>query len=141
MAERVLRQRLDGTGVLQLNRPEALNALTTRMVQAMADALTAWLADDVRLPVVGSTSARAFSAGGDMRAVAPQARDRNAAAVAAFFIAEYALDLRLAGRHVPQVSLMDGICMGGGLGLAVHGAYRVVTERSVLAMPRFWGVK
>ncbi len=125
-----------GIGSLLLDRPGALNALDLRMVQRMRAALEAWRADDaVRAVVVRSTSAKAFCSGGDIRAVREAALRGDHAAVREYFGSEYGLNAAIAGYPKPYMALIDGYALGGGLGISVHGAVRVVTERAGLAMP------
>lgn len=124
------------TGVIELDRPRALNALDLTMVTAMTEALRRWRDDPaVRSVVVRSTSPKAFCAGGDIRAVREAGMRGDDAAVTAYFSAEYALDALVARYPKPYTALLDGFAMGGGLGISVHGSARVVTERAVLAMP------
>ncbi|WP_405523441.1 enoyl-CoA hydratase/isomerase family protein [Streptomyces canus] len=124
-----------GVGRILLNRPKALNALTTGMVAAVDRVLAEW--EDVPLSavVLASTSTKAFCAGGDIRTIREHSLSGDAEASERFFASEYRLNARIAEYPVPVVSLIDGVCMGGGLGLSVHGSFRVVTERAVLAMP------
>jgi enoyl-CoA hydratase len=132
----VLVRRHGALGRLTLNRPAAFNALTLGMVQAIDAALDRWQDDpDVAVILLDGTGDRAFCAGGDIRALYDAARIGNYAAMTAFFRAEYRLNGRLARFPKPIVSLMDGISMGGGIGLGSHVSHRIVTERSVLAMP------
>ncbi|MBV9440095.1 MAG: enoyl-CoA hydratase/isomerase family protein [Candidatus Eremiobacteraeota bacterium] len=128
-------QRTGATARLVLNRPAALNAVTRAMFETIATSLLAWRDDaDVRLVLVSGTG-KAFSAGGDIRevrtAVLEGAVDRNEA----LYRAEYGGNALVSEYPKPYVALVDGICMGGGLGLAVHGSHRVVTERALIAMP------
>ncbi|MEU3462702.1 enoyl-CoA hydratase/isomerase family protein [Streptomyces sp. NPDC006733] len=125
-----------GTGVLALDRPEALNALDLTMVRAMTGALEAWREDDkIRSVVVRSTSPKAFCAGGDIRTIREASLRGDHAAVREYFAAEYALDALIAGYPKPYTAIIDGFALGGGLGISVHGTARVVTERAALAMP------
>ncbi len=129
--------RVEGhAGRIMLNRPRALNALTLDMVRAIDATLLAW-ADDpaVALVVVDGAGGRAFCAGGDIRAMYEAARSGDVAAGAAFFGAEYAMNARVARFAKPYVAIMDGIVMGGGVGIAAHGSVRVVSESTMLAMP------
>jgi enoyl-CoA hydratase len=124
------------TGFIVLNRPQALNALTLPMIRGLQAALDAHVADPaVELIVARSTTPRAFCAGGDMRRIRELSLDGRIADAMQFFREEYALNLAIAECPKPYVAWMDGIVMGGGLGLSVHGRHRLVTERSVLAMP------
>lgn len=125
----------NGVGRLTLNRPEALNALTIEMIQAVAEALRRWRDQPLRAVIIDSASPRAFCAGGDIRAVRQNTLDGCPQRSEAFFAAEYTMNRMLASYVHPVLAVIDGVCMGGGLGLSVHGPYRVVTERAVLAMP------
>ncbi|MET7689567.1 enoyl-CoA hydratase/isomerase family protein [Streptomyces sp. NPDC005483] len=124
-----------GVGRIQLNRPKALNALTTDMVAAIDRVLASWEGTPLSAVVLASTSTKAFCAGGDIRTIREYSLAGDAEASERFFATEYRLNARIAEYPVPVVSLIDGLCMGGGLGLSVHGGFRVVTERAVLAMP------
>ncbi|MFI6768014.1 enoyl-CoA hydratase/isomerase family protein [Streptomyces sp. NPDC050355] len=121
---------------LTLNRPRALNALTHPMVRRIDEALTAWEHDPaVETVVVTGAGERGLCAGGDIRAIHDDARDGGGAASAAFWRDEYHLNARIARYPKPYVAVMDGIVMGGGVGVSAHGSVRVVTERSRIAMP------
>lgn len=123
-------------GRLRLNRPAALNALNLEMIEACAGALAAWRDDPrVHAVVVEGTGERAFCAGGDIRAIQGYAIAGDAASIEAFFRAEYAVNQTVADYPKPYVALIDGACLGGGIGLSVHGAYRVATEHAMFAMP------
>ena len=125
-----------GLGRLTLNRPRALNALDLGMVATLAEALDAWEGDpDIGLVLLDGAGERGFCAGGDVRGLVEQIRSGDPEAASVFFRAEYALNARIAEYPVPVIAIADGITMGGGVGLAGHAAVRVVTERSVLAMP------
>ncbi|WP_329416578.1 enoyl-CoA hydratase/isomerase family protein [Streptomyces sp. NBC_00704] len=124
-----------GVGRILVNRPKALNALTTDMVVALDQVLAEWERTPLTAVVLASTSAKAFCAGGDIRTIREHSLAGDAEAAERFFASEYRLNARIAEYPVPFVSLIDGLCMGGGLGLSVHGSFRVVTERAVLAMP------
>ncbi len=122
-------------GFVTLNRPRALNALTHAMVLAVDEALTAWEHDPaVETVVIDGAGERGLCAGGDIRAIHDDARAGGTAS-AAFWRDEYRLNARIARYPKPYVALMDGIVMGGGVGISAHGSHRVVTERSRVAMP------
>ncbi|WP_411104577.1 enoyl-CoA hydratase/isomerase family protein [Streptomyces sp. cmx-4-9] len=124
-----------GTGVITLNRPRALNALTHPMVRQMDAALAAWEQDpDVQQVLVRGAGERGLCAGGDIRAIHDDAKAGTTASVA-FWYDEYRLNARIARYPKPYVALMDGIVMGGGVGVSAHGSVRIVTERSRVAMP------
>lgn len=123
-------------GFLTLNRPEALHALTLEMVLALAGSLERWQgAAEVSAAVVRSSGGRAFCAGGDVRRVCEAAARGELELARAFFGREYRLNRTIRSYPKPYVALLDGIAMGGGLGLSVHGAHRIATERTVVAMP------
>ncbi|MFJ5277731.1 enoyl-CoA hydratase/isomerase family protein [Streptomyces parvulus] len=121
---------------ITLNRPRALNALTHEMVLRVNEALTRWEHDPaVEVVVVTGAGERGLCAGGDIRAIHDDARDGDGTASAAFWRDEYRLNARIARYPKPYVAVMDGIVMGGGVGVSAHGSVRVVTERSRIAMP------
>ncbi|MFG3280751.1 enoyl-CoA hydratase/isomerase family protein [Streptomyces sp. NPDC048111] len=118
-----------------LNRPRALNALTHGMVLRIDEALSAWEHDPgVRVVVISGAGERGLCAGGDIRAIHDDARAGGTAS-ADFWRDEYRLNARIARYPKPYVALMDGIVMGGGVGVSAHGSVRIVTERSRVAMP------
>ncbi|MFE2014298.1 enoyl-CoA hydratase/isomerase family protein [Streptomyces sp. NPDC059491] len=122
-------------GFVTLNRPRAINALTHPMVLAVDRALTEWEHDPaVTTVVIEGAGERGLCAGGDIRAIHEDARAGGSASVA-FWRDEYRLNARIARYPKPYVALMDGIVMGGGVGVSAHGSVRVVTERSRVAMP------
>ncbi|MFF3018566.1 enoyl-CoA hydratase/isomerase family protein [Streptomyces sp. NPDC057939] len=124
-----------GAGRLILNRPKALNALSHPMVLRIEEALTAWRDDPaVRTVVISGAGERGLCAGGDIRAIHEDARTGGTAS-AAFWRDEYRLNALIARYPKPYVALMDGIVMGGGVGISAHGSVRIVTERSRVAMP------
>lgn len=119
-------------GLLTLRRPAALNALNTGMVQALADAIDAWVVDDaVRVIAIRGEGARAFCAGGDIRAWVTDGADAGLA----FLHAEYRLNYKIATCPKPFVALMHGVTMGGGAGLSVHARHRIADPELVFAMP------
>ncbi|MGW2692966.1 enoyl-CoA hydratase/isomerase family protein [Streptomyces sp. NPDC001296] len=121
---------------ITLNRPRALNALNHAMVRRIDEALTAWEHDPaVQTVVITGAGERGLCAGGDIRAVHDDARDGDGSASAAFWRDEYRLNAHVARYPKPYVAIMDGIVMGGGVGVSAHGSVRVVTERSRVAMP------
>ncbi|MFJ2647759.1 enoyl-CoA hydratase/isomerase family protein [Streptomyces sp. NPDC087420] len=133
--QHVLTPRQESVGQLTLNRPRALNALTHAMVSAISDALAAWERDDrVRAVVISGAGERGLCAGGDIRAIYEDARAGGGAS-AEFWRDEYRLNAYIARYPKPYVAFMDGIVMGGGVGISAHGSVRIVTERSAVAMP------
>jgi enoyl-CoA hydratase/carnithine racemase len=125
----------EGVAWITLNRPEALNALTLAMLEGLAAHLDAWERDDaVRLVVLRGAGDRAFCAGGDIRElreifVAGSGMHRH------FFEVEYALDHRIHTYPKPVVAVMDGITMGGGMGIAQGATLRIAGPRTRIAMP------
>ncbi|MEW5632152.1 enoyl-CoA hydratase/isomerase family protein [Streptomyces hydrogenans] len=131
----VLRRTEGRAGFVTLDRPRAINALTHPMVRALDAALTAWEHDPaVTTVVLRGAGERGLCAGGDIRAIHDDARAGGTAS-AAFWRDEYRLNARIARYPKPYVAFMDGIVMGGGVGVSAHGSVRVVTERSRIAMP------
>ncbi|MFE6871732.1 enoyl-CoA hydratase/isomerase family protein [Kitasatospora sp. NPDC057692] len=131
-----VRVRRDGrVGRIVLDRPRALNSLTHGMVLDVRAALEAWAGDDaVRVVVLTGAGERGLCAGGDIRAFHDDAK-AGGAGTRAFFRDEYRLNALIARYPKPYVAVMDGITMGGGVGVSAHGSVRIVTERSVVAMP------
>ncbi len=126
----------NGVGEIILDRPNALNALDQSMIDVLTPVLREW-ADDptVETVLVRSGTARAFCAGGDIRAIRDSALAGDTTAVTKYFSSEYELDQLIANYPKPYVALIDGAAMGGGLGISVHGEVRVVTEKALIAMP------
>ena len=139
--EDVLFEVRGAVGVATLNRPKALNALTTDMIRHLHPRLDAWAADPgVKAVVVRGAGDRAFCAGGDIRAIydsglAARRGEGDGQAARDFFREEYRLDHRVKTLPKPYVALLDGIAMGGGVGISVHGSHRVVTQKALFAMP------
>jgi enoyl-CoA hydratase len=122
-------------GRLRLNRPKAIHALNEPMCRAMMDALVQWRSDpDVELVLLDHADGRGFCAGGDVRAVAESGKDDGVAA-RSFFHTEYQLNHLLFTYAKTVVSFLDGIVMGGGVGIGLPAKYRVATERTMFAMP------
>lgn len=120
---------------ITLNRPKALNALTLGMAVEMTAHLRGWASDpDVGIILLDGAGDRGLCAGGDIRALYDAAKT-GSPLPAKFWSTEYYLDVLIARYPKPVVALMDGVVMGGGVGLAAHAAFRVVTERSAVAMP------
>jgi enoyl-CoA hydratase/carnithine racemase len=142
MSEFVKTRVTQGTGIITLDRPRALNSLSLDMVRALADVLLAWR-DDARVHavVLTSSSEKALCAGGDIRFFYDAARATptgGSALLEDFFTEEYALNHLIHFYPKPYISLMDGVVMGGGMGIAQGGpetGLRIVTDRTKLAMP------
>jgi enoyl-CoA hydratase len=123
-------------GRLILDRPRALNALDTPMIAALSAALSAWRdSPAIHAITIEGAGGRAFCAGGDIRAIRDAALAGDADTIETFFAGEYRLNQAIADYPIPYIALIDGICMGGGIGLSIHAPYRVATEHAVFAMP------
>jgi len=134
MAE-ITAEKLGSAGLITLDKPETLNALTQSMVRVIARSLDGWERDDsVRHVIIRASGGRAFSAGGDIRDLYERGRGDFASAMA-FFAEEYRLNTRIREYPKPYIALIDGIVMGGGVGVSVNGLYRVGTENIRFAMP------
>ena len=132
----VITHRDGRVGRILLNRPRALNALDLNMIRDCAAILERWAHDPhVDAVVIEGAGDRAFCAGGDIRALREGQLSGDRSSVDQFFHEEYALNLTIATYPKPYVALIDGICMGGGIGLSVHAPYRVATEHAVFATP------
>lgn len=122
-------------GLLTLNRPKALNSLNLSMIEAITKQYKEWEADpSVRVVVLQSDNAKAFCAGGDVRALYQAGKD-NSPLKTDFFVKEYQLNHMIHTLTRPHVALINGITMGGGAGLSVHGHFVVATENTKFAMP------
>jgi enoyl-CoA hydratase len=120
---------------ITLNRPQALNAITLDMAETMTACMREW-ADDpaVGTVLIDGAGGRAFAAGGDIRALYDAAKSGDDLPEK-FWATEYRLNVLIARYPKPAIAIMDGLVMGGGVGLSAHAAHRVVTERSSVAMP------
>lgn len=122
-------------GLITLNRPKALNALTLGMIRAMDPKMREWASDDaIKAVVVRGAGEKAFCAGGDVRAVWTAGKE-GGDLPKEFFYEEYVLNHLIFNYPKPYVTLLDGITMGGGVGIAVLGSHRVVSEKTMFAMP------
>lgn len=133
----ILSTRIGDAGVITLNRPQALNALTLEMTEAIDRQLIAWASDPaVKLVIIEGAGDRAFCSGGDVKAVALSMKNDTGSTLGRdFFHAEYILNNRIYTYPKPYISLIDGIVMGGGKGLSAHGSHRIVSEKILFAMP------
>ena len=133
--EEVLFERRGRAGIITLNRPKALNALTLAMVRKIHPQMQSWETDeDVALVIVRAAGDKAFCAGGDIRALYDWGRAGDASFLD-FYREEYQLNTYIKRYPKPYVALMTGITMGGGVGVSVHGSHRVATEGLTFAMP------
>ena len=134
--KQVVADRRGSAGVIVLNRPRALNALTLQMLREIATALDVFARDSaVQRIVLCGAGERAFCAGGDVRWLYDRGRAGDYEAQSAFFREEYTLNARIHRYGKPYVALIDGVVMGGGVGLSLHGSHRVATEKASFAMP------
>ena len=123
-------------GRMTLDRPEALNALNRPMMELIDGALIRWAEDDaISLVVIDAIGDRAFCAGGDIAELYRRTQAGDLAFSRTFWRDEYRMNARIKNYPKPYIAVMDGITMGGGVGLSAHGAHRIVTERSMVAMP------
>ena len=147
MSEQEVRFEVQGPiGIITMTRPKALNALTLTMIREIAPKLTAWEADPaIKAVAIQGEGEKAFCAGGDVRAVweAGQAakadgsfaRGKPGLFTADFFREEYQLNRQIENFSKPYIALINGITMGGGVGLSVHGHFRIAGDRTMVAMP------
>jgi len=135
-ADEVLYTINNGAGVITLNRPKALNALSLNMIRSLWDILSVWKDDpSVRVVVLEGAGEKAFCAGGDIRAVYEAGKAGQFDICDAFFREEYTLNCLIRNYPKPYISLIHGIAMGGGLGVSVNGQYRIISESVMIAMP------
>ncbi|XP_062259170.1 3-hydroxyisobutyryl-CoA hydrolase, mitochondrial isoform X2 [Platichthys flesus] len=131
----VLLEKVGRAGVITLNRPKVLNALNLPMIRQIYPQLKTWENDnDTDLVIVKGAGGKAFCAGGDIRAVTEAGKVGDPLAQD-FFREEYILNEAIGSYRKPYIALIDGITMGGGVGLSVHGRFRVATEKTLFAMP------
>jgi enoyl-CoA hydratase len=131
----IIAQREGAAGRLRLNRPKALHSLDLAMVRQMTAALQAWITDpELRLVLIDHAEGRGFCAGGDVVTIA-NAVEGDEDAARAFFFEEYRLNHLMYTFPKPGVAFMDGVTMGGGVGISCPCRFRIATERTVFAMP------
>lgn len=136
MTSDVLVRRKFSAGHIALNRPKALHALTHEMCETISAALLEWREDDaVDVVILDHAEGRGFCAGGDVAMVRRSALEDGGLAGRAFFHAEYRMNHLLFTYPKPVVAFMDGVTMGGGVGLALPCRYRIATENTLFAMP------
>lgn len=120
-------------GIVRLTRPSALNAISHDMVKALDTALRSWETDDDVSCVLIEGEGRAFCSGGDVVSVYKAGKSGKPAYD--YFSDEYRLNAYIGRFPKPYIAILDGICMGGGAGISIHGSHRIVTENTVFAMP------
>lgn len=134
-SDEVLTEVEGSVGLITLNRPKAINSLNQPMVDALSAILTDWAGDDaVRAVVLSGAGERGLCAGGDVVSIYHSAR-KDGVEARRFWRDEYLLNAQIADFPKPYVALMDGIVMGGGVGVSAHANTRVVTDTSKIAMP------
>ncbi|MEP3244846.1 MAG: enoyl-CoA hydratase/isomerase family protein [Sneathiella sp.] len=122
-------------GVITLNRPKALNALTHEMAIALDEQLQSWAADDsIKAALIKGTGEKSFCAGGDIVKLYNEGKSGGDYPFR-FYHDEYRCNARVKHFPKPYIALIDGIVMGGGVGVSVHGSHRIATERTLFAMP------
>lgn len=132
-ADDILFEARGALGLITLNRPQTLNALTLDMIHRMQAQLDAWATDSkIGAVLITGAGGKAFCSGGDVRALHEPG---NEGLAEVFFRDEYRLNRTIFRYPKPYLALIDGIAMGGGVGVAVHARYRIVTEATVFAMP------
>lgn len=136
MDAEILFERRGAAGLVTLNRPKALNAVSHAMVKALRAQLEAWADDDaVTRVIVTGAGEKAFSAGGDIRALYDLGMAGRHQEALQFWTDEYPLNALIKNYRKPYIALIDGIAMGGGIGVSVHGSHRVAGDRCSFAMP------
>lgn len=131
----ILFTELDHLGIIMLNRPQALNALTHEMAIALYEQLEQWEAEqEIKAVTIQGKGEKAFCAGGDIRKIYDARHDKHLA-IKQFFWDEYRLNHRIHHYPKPYIALLDGITMGGGVGVSIHGSHRIATELFSFAMP------
>lgn len=135
MSEDVIFSKKSALGIITLNRPEVLNALSMEMCRALDQKLSEWQNDkSIEAVIIKGAGDKAFCAGGDARTIVEQGPENNILAQE-FFASEYKMNATLFHFNKPFIALMDGITMGGGVGASIHGSHRIVTEKTLFAMP------
>ena len=125
----------NGVATILLNRPQALNALTHEMCIPLEKNLRAWAADtSVKAVIIKGAGEKAFCAGGDIRKLADRGPDGESYRKR-FWHDEYRCNTLIGEYPKPFIALIDGIFMGGGVGLSVHGSHRIISEHAMFAMP------
>lgn len=136
MDEDLLLERRGELLVVTLNRPKALNALTFNMVRTLLDGLPKWREDaKIGVVVLQGAGERAFCAGGDIRAIRDAIAQQGPQAAVRFYALEYPMNARIHHFEKPWIALLDGVTMGGGVGVGMHGSHRIATEGTLFAMP------
>ena len=133
-ADEVLFETRKNCGIITLHRPKALNALNLTMIRIIHPVLKAWENDpEIGVIIMKGSGDKAFCAGGDVVAITSKGEPSELSEQ--FFKEEYKLNFEIGNLNTPYIAMIHGITMGGGVGLSVHGRYRVATEKTLFAMP------
>ena len=133
MKNLILFKEINGTGIIQLNRPKALNALNLQMAEAFLKQLKNWQTDKNIQRVILYGDGKAFCAGGDIKSMFLSTKASNLKKK--FLFKEYSLNYAISKFTKPYLSIWNGIVMGGGVGLSIYGNAQIATEKSKFAMP------
>lgn len=133
--DEVLLQSIGNKCVITLNRPKTLNALTLSMIRKITPQLHDWEAGHKVMIIIQGVGGKAFCAGGDVRSIIESTKETANTLAEDFFREEYKLNYLISTLETPYIALIDGITMGGGVGLSIHGSYRVSTDKTLFAMP------
>lgn len=135
MTDEIVFKQKGALGLITLNRPQALNALTLAMIQAIQKQLSDWKYDEsIKAVIIHAVPGNAFCAGGDVRWLY-QLKKEGLKEQMSFFWHEYRLNHFIHHLGKPYIALMDGVTMGGGVGISLHGSHPIASERFVFAMP------
>ncbi len=133
--DEIILDRIGSAAIIRLNRPKALNSLNLAMVRVMKDAMERFAGDpEISCVILKGEGDRGLCAGGDIRVIHEAGKSKDPE-VTRFWREEFPVNYMISRYEKPYVALMDGIVMGGGVGIASHGKHRIVTERTRLAMP------
>ncbi len=136
MSNDILFEERGKVGLITLNRPKALNAISIEMVRAMTLALDQWAASEtIRAVIILGAGGKAFAAGGDIQRLYEFMSAKDMSYPIEFFAEEYRLNQKIKRFPKPYISIYNGIVMGGGVGVSVHGSCRIATDATILAMP------
>ncbi|RWS25539.1 3-hydroxyisobutyryl-CoA hydrolase-like protein, partial [Leptotrombidium deliense] len=132
--DEIILDRIGNKGIVTINRPKHLNALNLDMIRKLYPQLRKWEMDNtMKMVIIKGQGDKAFCAGGDVKAIALSGKSSKLSEE--FFREEYRLNNQIGSLSVPYIAFLNGIVMGGGVGLSVHGAFRIATEKAVFAMP------
>jgi enoyl-CoA hydratase len=135
MSKEINFEEKSGLGIITLTRPDVLNALSCEMCHLLDEKLKIWQDNSsIKAVIIKGAGNKAFCAGGDVRAIVEQGSENNSIAKE-FFATEYRMNARIFHFEKPFIALLDGIVMGGGVGVSIHGSHRIITENTLFAMP------